>query len=290
MYKIRVLATILIKNNRVVQSICFKKYLPVADVVITVDFLNKWGIDEIVIFDIDATGEHRLPNMDLLEQIAKVNSVPITIAGGIKSVDDMKLIIKKCADKICLNEILFDHPKTITHGSNVFGSQCMVACIDVYRDKNKRCHVYRKGASENTFRDPLEWALELQALGAGEIIIQSINEDGRKQGYDLELVNQLSTSLAIPVVALGGVGMPSHFYDGITKGKASAVGAGNFFHFIEHSPVIVKKYLSERGIAVRCDTTINYNLHPITENGRLARVSSSHLKSLRFVQHIEETI
>ena len=290
MLKKRIIACLIIKNKNVVQSIGFKKYLPVGNPVIAVEFLNMWGIDEIVIIDIDASLQHRDPDFDMITEISNKNFVPLTIGGGIRGLDDMRRLIHCGADKISINKAALLNPDIVKHASEIFGNQCIVVSMDVALNKNREYEVFSDSGKTPTGLNPVAWAQQIEKLGAGEILLSSIDCDGSKKGYDLKLVKAVSASVNIPVIACGGAGQPKHFLDGIIKGKASAVSAGNYFHFIEHSPIIVKAFLAKNSIDVRLDTHANYKHADFNDMGRPGKNCDAYLDKLRFEYIPEEII
>jgi cyclase len=289
MLKKRITALLVVKDGRVVQSIGFKRYLPVGTLSVAVEFLNRWGIDEIVIVDIDATKNNRRPDFDLVREVSKKNFVPLTVAGGIRRVEDMRTLVHSGADKIAINSIAIDRPPIIHEAAQVFGVQCIVVSMDVR--KSGGCYeVVRGSGTTPTGKDPVVWAKEVEALGAGEILLNSVDRDGSKQGYDLELIEKVAQAVHIPVIACGGVGSVEHFKEG-AQTKASALAAGNFFHFTEHSPLLVKSYLFKHGIDIRLDTYANYKELDVDQTlGRLVKKPDAELDKLRFVYQPEEVI
>ncbi len=291
MLKKRIVATLIIKNVIVVQSIGFKNYLPIGDPRISVEFLSKWGIDEIVVLDIDATKENRKPNFNLITEISKKIFVPLTVGGGIKTLEDMRALIHCGADKISINKLALENPEIIREAASVFGNQCVVISLDVKLNKNGKYEIFSGSGKVATGFDPVSFVKKAEALGAGEIFLNSIDRDGSKLGYDLKLIKMVSEAVKIPVIASGGVGHPKHFLQGFTKCRVSACSAGNFFNFTEHSPIIVKSYLLQKGLDIRLDTYANYNdINFDEKTGRIIKRSENHLDKLRFEYLSEEII
>ena len=290
MLKKRVIASLILKDGIAVQSIGFKRYLPIGSIVIAAEFLNKWGVDEIIILDIDATKKNRKPNFDLMSQVSSKIFVPLTVGGGIKSLDDIRRLIHGGADKISINKLAIENPKIINEASNIFGNQCVVVAMDV-KNKNGKYEVYMDNGKNPTGINPLTWAKKIEKLGAGEILVNSIDNDGSKLGYDLKIIKKISDGVNIPVIALGGAGRPSHFLEAFTKGNVLAVAASNFFHFTEHSPIIVKSYLRKHGIDVRLDTYADYqNFNFDKKSQRIIKRPEDYLDKLRFEYISEEVI
>lgn len=274
MFKKRLIACLVVKGGIVVQSIGFKKYLPVGTPAIAVEFLNRWGIDEIALLDIDATAQKRPPDFDFINTIAKRNFTPLAVGGGIRNIDDMKKIIFSGAEKIIINKISLLNPKIIEEASKIFGSQSVTISIDVKINKNGDYEIFSDSGRIPTGINPVNWSKQVAELGAGEIFLNSIDRDGSKQGYDLKLIRIVSSSVPIPIIACGGVGHPRHFLEGINEGGASAVAAGNFFHFTEHSPVVAKSYLYSNKIGVRFGNAVNYQEFNFEESGRIAKMGA----------------
>ncbi len=286
----RVVACLVIKNGRVVQSIGFEKYLPVGSPRISVEFLNRWGIDEVILLDIDAAAENRQPDFEMVTESSKKGFVPLTVGGGIKSIDDMRKLIHCGADKVSINKVSLKKPAIIGEAAAVFGSQCVVVSMDVKNTGSGKYEVFSDSGKNPTGLSPVSWAREVESLGAGEILLNSVDRDGMKNGYDLKLISSVASAVTIPIIACGGVGHPEHFLEGITKGHASAVAAGNFFHFTEHSPVTAKAYLNKQGIDVRLDTYSNYKEAGFKKSGRISKMPEDYLDELRFEIIPEEVI
>lgn len=291
MLKKRITACVIVKDGWVVQSIGFKRFLPVGRLDITIEFLNKWGIDEIVILDIDATPQGRRPNCKLIEEISKKNFAPLTVGGGIRDVEDMRQLVHSGADKIAINTIAFERPQIISEAAAVLGQQCVVVSIDVRKNADGSYEVFRDSAKTPTGKDPVAWAREAERLGAGEIFLNAVDRDGSKEGYDIALIQNVATAVHIPVIACGGVGSAEHVLQGATKTAASALAVGNFLNFTEQSPTLIKAYLARHGVDVRMDTYANFKEHGFEQEfGRLTKKPDDILDQLRFVYHPQEVI
>lgn len=291
MLKKRLTACVVVKNGWVVQSIGFKRYLPIGTLDVTVEFLNKWGIDEIVILDIDATIQKREPDCNRIARVSKKNFAPLAVGGGIRDVEDMRRLVHSGADKIVINTIALEHPQIISEAAEILGAQCIVVSIDVRKNDDGYYEVYRDSARNATGRDPVNWAQEVESLGAGEIFLNAVDRDGTKQGYDIELIQKVTQAVHIPVIACGGVGSAQHVLEGATKTAASALAVGNFLNFTEQSPMLIKAYFAQHGVDVRMDTYANFKDHALDETfGRLTKKSDDVLDKLRFVYHPEEVI
>lgn len=290
MLKKRIIASLIVKDGRVVQSIGFKRYLPVGDVGVAVEFLNNWGIDEIVLLDIDATKQKRGPDFKMVMKVSKKSFAPLTVGGGIRNIEDIRKLIRYGADKISINKMSLLDPLIIKKSAETFGSQCVVISVDI-KKIDGRYEVFSDNGKVPTGFDVVEWAKKVEELGAGEIFLNSIDRDGLKSGYDLKAIKKVADSVSIPVIACGGVGHPEHFLEAFTKAGTSATAAGNFFHFTEHSPIIVKSFLLQNKIDVRMDSYADYGgIDFIKENGRIAKRSDNYLDKLRFEYLPEEII
>lgn len=251
MYAQRIIPCLDIKNGRVVKGINFVDLRDAGDPVESAKAYEIAGADEIVFLDITATSDSRNTVADLVRRVASEVFIPITVGGGIRTVDDIRAILRAGADKVSLNSAAVKNPILITDGAEAFGSQCIVAAIDAKKRYDGSWEVYTAGGRIATGLDAVEWSVETERLGAGEILLTSMDRDGTKLGYDLELTAQVSSRVSIPVIASGGAGNYSHFYDAFTTGKADAVLAASLFHYNEIPIQKLKKYLSKRGIPVR---------------------------------------
>lgn len=251
MYAQRIIPCLDIKDGRVVKGINFVDLRDAGDPVESAKAYEIAGADEIVFLDITATSDSRNTVADLVRRVASEVFIPITVGGGIRTVDDIRAILRAGADKVSLNSAAVKNPRLITDGAEAFGSQCIVVAIDAKRRIDGSWEVYTAGGRIPTGLDAIEWAAQAESLGAGEILLTSMDRDGTKSGYDLELTAQVSSRVNIPVIASGGAGNYSHFYDAFTIGKADAVLAASLFHYNEIPIPELKKYLSCRGISVR---------------------------------------
>lgn len=214
---------------------------------------SKDGADEIVFLDITASHERRGTMVEVIEKTAEEVFIPLTVGGGIKSTSDIQKILRAGADKITVNTAAIKNPKLVSEGAKKFGSQCIVVAIDSKRSgktqSGHECYVY--GGREPTGLDTLEWAKKVEKLGAGEIMLTSMDKDGTKEGFDLELTRKVSEAVSIPVIASGGVGNPEHILEAFTEGKADAALAASIFHYDEYGIRQVKEYLKKNGVSVR---------------------------------------
>lgn len=212
---------------------------------------NDQGADEMVFFDITASAHGRASMVDVIERAADQCFMPLTVGGGIRAVGDMSVMLKAGADKVSINSSALATPDLIREGAEKFGSQCIVVSIDAKRVGPDKWAVFAKGGREATGLDAVEWAVKAVGLGAGEIVLNSIDADGMKTGYDIEITRRISESVGVPVVASGGAGKLEHMVDVLLDGKADAVLAASIFHFGEYTVDEVKKFLAENGVPVR---------------------------------------
>jgi len=258
MVKFRLIPTILLNDYMIVQSFKFEKYLPIGNVETAIEFFNNWDVDEIVLLDIMATKKGRLPNIDIVEKASVGCFVPLTFGGGIKTVDDIRNIIRAGADKVVIGAEAVRNPNLIRDGAERFGDQCMTVSIDYKMNAQQEPEVFIENGKLATGLHPLDLAKKVEVLGAGEILLYSIDRDGSRMGYDLEMIDMISSSVGIPVVACGGVGINRHFAEGIQKGHAQAVAAGNIFNHTEHSTIQAKAYMVQKGLDIRLSSVVNY--------------------------------
>lgn len=251
----RIIPCLDIDNGRVVKGVNFVNLRDAGDPVKQAIFYNNEGADELVFLDITASYEKRKTVVELASRVADNIFIPFTIGGGISTIDDIRAILKAGADKVSINTAAIKNPNLITEGALRFGSQCIVVAIDAKRrdkeDPSKGFEVYIHGGRTPTGIDAIEWAIKVEKLGAGEILLTSMDRDGTKSGYDIELTRAISEAVNIPVIASGGVGRIEHFYEAFTEGKADAALAASVFHFREFSINDVKRFLHDRGVEVR---------------------------------------
>ena len=248
----RIIPCLDVKDGRVVKGVNFVDLADAGDPVECAAVYNREGADELVFLDITASSDQRRTVVDMVRAVAREVFIPFTVGGGIRSVEDMKEILREGADKISINTSAVKNPDLIREGAEKFGRQCIVVAIDARRRKEgSGWTVYIKGGREDTGLDAVEWARKAEALGAGEILLTSMDGDGTKAGYDILLTRAISEAVGIPVIASGGAGTPEHFADALTEGKADAALAASLFHFHELSIAEVKHFLAGKGIPVR---------------------------------------
>lgn len=246
----RIIPCLDIKDGRTVKGVNFEGLVDAGDPVELARRYVQEGADEIVFLDITATTEKRETLTDLVRQISAEITIPFTVGGGIRSVDDIEKILKAGADKVSLNSAAVQNPRLLNDASRVFGSQAIVAAIDL-RKTGDAWGVYVKGGSEFTGLDAMEWIAETEQRGAGEILLTSMDRDGTKAGFDLELLSKVNQLVTIPVIASGGAGTIEHCIDAVLTGKADAVLAASIFHFRKINILDLKKQMRARGIPVR---------------------------------------
>ncbi len=251
MYAKRIIPCLDVKNGRVVKGVNFVNLTDAGDPVECAKVYDKAGADELVFLDITATSDARETVTDMVKAVAQNVFIPFTVGGGIRSVEDFRKILNAGADKVSVNSAAVRNPSLISEAAEKFGRQCVVCAIDAKRKAGGGWEVYLNGGRMNTGIDALEWAKRAEDLGAGEILLTSMDCDGTKDGYDLELTRAVSENAKIPVIASGGAGKPEHFLDAFRKGKADAVLAASLFHFKEIEISDLKKYLRSNGESVR---------------------------------------
>lgn len=253
MFTKRIIPCLDVNNGRVVKGINFVDLKDAGDPVEIAKVYDKEGADELVFLDITASSDARATVVDMVEKVAENVFIPFTVGGGIRTVEDFRTILRAGADKISINSSAINTPDLISDAAYKFGSQCVVVAIDAKsRDDQSGWNVYKNGGRIDTGLDAVEWAVEAEKRGAGEILLTSMDGDGTKAGYKLDLTRTIAESVSIPVIASGGAGKLSHFYDALSeKGKADAALAASLFHYKELKIREVKEYLRDRGIPVR---------------------------------------
>lgn len=252
MHTKRIIPCLDVNNGRVVKGVNFVNLVDAGDPVEVAKIYNESLADEIVFLDITATHEGRDTIVDVVRRTAEQIFIPLTVGGGIRTVDDFRKILLAGADKVSVNSAAINRPDLINEAAEKFSSQCVVVAIDAKRnDERNSWDVYINGGRINTNIDAIEWAIEAQKRGAGEILLTSMDCDGTKAGYDLELTRRVSESVSIPVIASGGAGTMEHFAEALTTGKADAALAASLFHFREVDMLELKQYLRDKGIPVR---------------------------------------
>ena len=252
MFTKRIIPCLDVHGGRVVKGVNFVDLVDAGDPVAIAKAYDAAGADEIVFLDITASSDARETVVDMVREVAKNVFIPFTVGGGIRTVDDFKALLREGADKISVNSAAINRPELIREAAEKFGSQCVVVAIDAKRrEDGSGWNIYKNGGRVDMGIDAIEWAKRVEELGAGEILLTSMDCDGTKAGYDLELTRKVSESVSIPVIASGGAGTLEHFYDAFTEGKADAALAASLFHFKELEVKEVKQYLREKNVSVR---------------------------------------
>lgn len=252
MFTKRIIPCLDVNDGRVVKGINFVNLRDAGDPVEVAAAYDKAGADEVVFLDITASSDHRATVVDMVRKVAEKVFIPFTVGGGIRTVEDFKVLLREGADKISINSSAINTPELIGNAADKFGSQCVVVAIDARRrEDGSGWNVYKNGGRIDTGLDAVEWAMKANRLGAGEILLTSMDCDGTKAGYDIELTRQIADNVSIPVIASGGAGTKDHFYEALTEGHADAALAASLFHYKELEIMDLKNYLADRGVSVR---------------------------------------
>ena len=252
MFTKRIIPCLDVNDGRVVKGINFVNLRDAGDPVEVAAAYDKAGADEVVFLDITASSDHRATVVDMVRKVAEKVFIPFTVGGGIRTVEDFKVLLREGADKISINSSAINTPELIGNAADKFGSQCVVVAIDARRrEDGSGWNVYKNGGRIDTGLDAVEWAMKANRLGAGEILLTSMDCDGTKAGYDIELTRQIADNVSIPVIASGGAGTKEHFYEVLTEGHADAALAASLFHYKEQEIMDLKNYLADRGVSVR---------------------------------------
>jgi cyclase len=280
MLKPRLIGLVLVRYGIAVQSLQFRRYLPLGRPEIAVEYLDRWGVDEIMLLDIQATNEKRTIDPTLVESCAACCRTPLTVGGGISAIAPASTLLSAGADKICLNSAANGNPELVEQLASRFGSQCIVVSIDVEQTKSS-WQALTSGGTKSLNRGLEATLAQAQDSGAGEILINSIDRDGSRRGFDLDLIRHCSTIARVPLIAAGGAGHPSHLAVALDAG-ASAVAVGNMLHFTEHSVIVAKRYMQYSGKPVRLDSPASYSQTGFLDSGRLAMAEEARLDAERF--------
>jgi cyclase len=239
----RIIPVLTFKDGRMIKTIQFDQYRDVGHPITLARYYDSQDVDELILLDMTASQENRSIHFDIVADFAKESSMPLTVGGGIRSISDIRQLLQIGADKVSLNSAAIKHPALISEAANMFGSQCIVISIDAKLNKNQHYEVYINGGYEPSNLDPVTWAIRAESMGAGEILINSIDRDGTALGYDLQLIKTVSDAVKIPVIALGGVGILQDLVDGILVG-ASAVACSTLFNFTDNKPVKANAFVN----------------------------------------------
>ncbi|WP_099469930.1 imidazole glycerol phosphate synthase subunit HisF [Konateibacter massiliensis] len=252
MHTKRIIPCLDVCNARVVKGVNFVNLQDAGDPVEIAAAYDKAGADEVVFLDITATSDARNTVVDMVRRVAEKVFIPFTVGGGIRTVDDFKVLLREGADKISINSAAINNPNLISEAAEKFGSQCVVVAIDARkREDGSGWNIYKNGGRIDMGIDAIEWAMQADRLGAGEILLTSMDCDGTKAGYDLELTRLIAENVSVPVIASGGAGTKEHFYEALTEGKADAALAASLFHYKELEINEVKRYLREKNVPIR---------------------------------------
>ena len=252
MFTKRIIPCMDVKNGRVVKGVNFVNLKDAGDPIAVAEAYDKAGADEVVFLDITATSDQRDTVADMVRRVAEKVFIPFTVGGGIRTVDDFKALLREGADKISINSSAINRPGLISEAADKFGSQCVVVAIDARRrEDGSGWNIYKNGGRVDVGMDAVEWAMQAERLGAGEILLTSMDCDGTKAGYDITLTRTIAENVSIPVIASGGAGTKEHFLEALTSGKADAALAASLFHYKELEIMELKNYLAERGVSVR---------------------------------------
>ena len=252
MHTKRIIPCLDVKNGRVVKGVNFINIKDAGDPAEVGATYDKSGADELVFLDITASSHARATAVEMVRKVAEKVFIPFTVGGGIRTVDDFRAILREGADKVSVNSAAIMNPNLISEAADKFGSQCVVVAIDAKRRPDgEGFTIYKNGGRVDMEIDAVEWAMKAERLGAGEILLTSMDGDGTKAGYDLELTRAIAENVSIPVIASGGAGTMEHFYEAFTEGKAEAALAASLFHFKEMEIKDLKQYLRDKGISVR---------------------------------------
>ena len=251
MFTKRIIPCLDVNNGRVVKGVNFVHLRDAGDPVEIAEAYDRAGADELVFLDITASSDGRDTVTDMVRKVAERVFIPFTVGGGIRTVDDFRTLLREGADKISVNTAALMNPQLISDAADKFGRQCVVVAIDAKRREDGGWNVYKNGGRVDMGIDAVEWAMRVDRLGAGEILLTSMDCDGTKAGYDLELTRRIAENVSIPVIASGGAGTKEHFYEALTEGKADAALAASLFHYKELEIPDLKQYLKDRGVSVR---------------------------------------
>lgn len=251
MFTKRIIPCLDINNGRVVKGVNFVNLRDAGDPVEVAAAYDKSGADEVVFLDITASSDARNTVVDLVRKVAEKVFIPFTVGGGIRTVDDFRAVLREGADKVSVNSAAIDRPELVAEAAEKFGSQCVVVAIDAKCRADGGWNIFKHGGRIDTGIDAVEWAIKVNQLGAGEILLTSMDCDGTKAGYDIELTRTIADAVSIPVIASGGAGTKEHFYDALTEGGADAALAASLFHYKELEIKDLKEYLSQHDVSVR---------------------------------------
>lgn len=251
MLKKRIIPVLLLKNGRLIKTVKFADYRDVGNPITTAKIYDAQGADELVFLDVAASGENRGTLLDIIQAVAKECFMPLGVGGGIKTLEDIRILLQGGADKVIVNTAAVENPEFITAAAQKFGSSTIVVSIDFKKNNQGKNEVYIRGGTQGTGLDPVDWAKKSALYGAGEILFTSIDLDGTLVGLNIELIREVADQVTVPVIGAGGVGTLLDFKRAFTEGHASAVGAGSIFHFTDQNLIKTRRYLIGENVAVR---------------------------------------
>lgn len=289
MPKKRLIGSLLLCDGWVVQSIGFSRYLPVGRADIAARFLNDWGVDEILLLDISASPNGRSIDPEIVERVSSSCYVPLAVGGGIRSAADVRDLIRAGADKVAINTAAVQAPGMLSDVAQMFGNQCIIAAMDV-RSCEGGYDVAIANGQVRLGLDPVRLARELAEAGGGEILVNSVDRDGNKTGFDLAIVDAVADAVHVPVIAMGGAGHPEHVREVLARDNVSAAAVGNMLHFTEHSVTVLKQYLAASGVDMRREAAAHYEHIEIDGDGRLGKLTDDELAQAVFEYIPKEVI
>jgi len=290
MLKQRIVGVLLVRGGIVVQSIGFKKYLPVGKPAIAVEHFNRWGVDEIAMIDISPENAGGTALHQMIADVAPYCLVPLAVGGGIRTIEQVHDVIRTGADRVILTTATYETPKLITTAAERFGSQAIIGGIDVRPDAAGHYGAYVDYGHRKVDLTPTALAKRAEEYGAGEILIQGMHRDGSKQGYDLGIVAEICTAVSVPVITLGGVGAPSHMAQAMSIRGVGGLAAGNYLHYTEHTAAVAKAALMATGSDLRHDSYADYSGFSFYASGRLKKKNDAELMDMLFVHYSDEVI
>ena len=278
MPKKRLIAAIVVKNGWTVQSVGFERFRPVGRPEIAARFFSEWGADEILLLDIDASRQGRTIDPELVSRVAAQTYVPLTAGGGIRSVEDVRHIVQAGADKVSINLGAHNAPAAVADAASTFGNQCIIGAIDIRHGDDGQAMVYANGGSTATGKEAAEHAGALAAMDVGEILVNSIDRDGARNGFDIAALKTVAAAVNLPIIAMGGAGRPAHLADVLALEEISAAAAANYFHYSEHAISAAKAYLRKQGLDVRQESWADYcHFEFAAADGRIRKRSEAEL-------------
>ena len=251
MLKTRVIPTLLWKNHGLVKGVAFDSWRRVGTILPSIKVYNIREVDEMIVVDITATSEEREPDYESVEEFSQECFVPLTVGGGIRNLEQIQKLLRVGADKVSIGTAAYFDVEIVRRAADRFGSQCIVISIDARRHEDGTYECFSHSGTKPTGKEPVAWSIEMERVGAGEILLTSIDRDGTMKGYDLELLERVSSAVTIPVIASGGAGNYQHMFEALSQGKASAVAAASIFHFTQQTPLEAKNHLASLGVPVR---------------------------------------